>query len=79
MKITALETINVGAYPNITFVQVHTDDGLVGLGDTFHAAELRGTNAQLFPRLGDYAVFKVTGTEVVMAGLFDEYWQILSR
>jgi galactonate dehydratase len=36
MKITALETINVGAYPNITFVQVHTDEGLVGLGDTFH-------------------------------------------
>jgi L-alanine-DL-glutamate epimerase-like enolase superfamily enzyme len=36
MKITAVETINVGAYLNITFVQVHTDEGLVGLGDTFH-------------------------------------------
>src|SRR5436190_3485489 len=35
MKITALETVNVEAYPQITFVQVHTDEGLVGLGDTF--------------------------------------------
>jgi len=38
MKVTALETVHVGAYPNITFVQVHTDEGLIGLGDTFHAA-----------------------------------------
>jgi L-alanine-DL-glutamate epimerase-like enolase superfamily enzyme len=35
MKISALETVNVEAYPNITFVLVHTDDGIVGLGDTF--------------------------------------------
>ena len=35
MKITALETVNVEAYPQITFVLVHTDEGLVGLGDTF--------------------------------------------
>jgi L-alanine-DL-glutamate epimerase-like enolase superfamily enzyme len=35
MKISALETVNVEAYPNITFVLVHTDEGIVGLGDTF--------------------------------------------
>jgi galactonate dehydratase len=35
VKITALETVNVEAHPNITFVLVHTDEGLVGLGDTF--------------------------------------------
>jgi L-alanine-DL-glutamate epimerase-like enolase superfamily enzyme len=35
VKITALETVNVDAYPQITFVLVHTDEGLVGLGDTF--------------------------------------------
>ena len=35
MRITAIETIHVGAYPNITFVEVHTDEGLVGLGETF--------------------------------------------
>jgi galactonate dehydratase len=37
MKITALETIHLAEHPNITFVEVHTDDGLVGLGDTFRA------------------------------------------
>ena len=37
MKITALETIHLAEHPNITFVQVHTDEGLVGLGDTFRA------------------------------------------
>lgn len=36
MKITALETVNVEAYPQITFVLVHTDEGIVGLGDTFY-------------------------------------------
>src|SRR5947199_9305963 len=35
MRITAIETIHVGAYPNITFVEVHTDEGLSGLGETF--------------------------------------------
>jgi galactonate dehydratase len=35
MRVTAIETIHVGAYPNITFVEVHTDEGLSGLGETF--------------------------------------------
>lgn len=35
MKITSLETVNIEAYPQITFVEIHTDEGLVGLGDTF--------------------------------------------
>jgi hypothetical protein len=43
-------------------------------GHTFGEAEFRGSNAQLYPRLGDWAVRKVTG-EVVASGLFDENWQ----
>ena len=39
MRITALETIHVGAYPNITFVQLHTDQGLTGLGETFRGPQ----------------------------------------
>ena len=35
MRVTAIETIQVEAYPNITFVEVHTDEGLSGLGETF--------------------------------------------
>ncbi|HEY3179741.1 MAG TPA: mandelate racemase/muconate lactonizing enzyme family protein [Casimicrobiaceae bacterium] len=50
MRITAIETIHVGAYPNITFVEVHTDEGLIGLGETFRtpktvAAQIRETVA----------------------------------
>ena len=52
-------------------------------GHTFHAPEFRGTNALLFPRLGDYALLRLNPTEkdalnadVIHAGLFDEYWAV---
>src|SRR5262249_23413659 len=52
-------------------------------GPTFHAEDFQGTNALLYPRLGDYAVLRLAGAErdplaveVATAGLFDEYWQI---
>jgi galactonate dehydratase len=35
MKITKLETIRVEEFGNIIFVRLHTDEGLVGLGETF--------------------------------------------
>lgn len=39
MKITRLETIRIEERPNLLWVEVHTDEGLVGLGETFfHAA-----------------------------------------
>jgi len=38
MKITQLETIQLAEFPNILFVQLHTDEGLVGLGETFFGA-----------------------------------------
>lgn len=38
MKITALETIRIAERPNLLWVQVHTDEGLVGLGETFFGA-----------------------------------------
>jgi L-alanine-DL-glutamate epimerase-like enolase superfamily enzyme len=37
MKITAVETISLGEFPNVLWVQLHTDEGLVGLGETFYA------------------------------------------
>ncbi len=39
MKITAVETITLKEYPNILWVQIHTDEGLTGLGETFYAVE----------------------------------------
>ena len=38
MRITALETIRVEERPNLLWVKVHTDEGLVGLGETFFMA-----------------------------------------
>src|SRR6266540_4314206 len=35
MKITALETIQLAEFPNLLFVRLHTDEGLIGLGETF--------------------------------------------
>ncbi len=38
MKITQLETIRLGEFPNIIWVRLHTDEGLTGLGETFMGA-----------------------------------------
>ena len=38
MKITQLETLRLGEFPNILWVRLHTDEGLVGLGETFMGA-----------------------------------------
>ena len=55
---------------------------VINSGHTFREADLKGTNALLYPRLGDWAVLKPkptkddpAGFEVVDAGLFDEDWQ----
>ena len=36
LKVTALETIRSAEHPNLLWVQVQTDEGLVGLGETFY-------------------------------------------
>jgi predicted esterase len=52
-------------------------------GHTFHKADFEGTNALLYPRLGDYAVLRLPADgpalavdQVVQNGLFDEAWQV---
>jgi L-alanine-DL-glutamate epimerase-like enolase superfamily enzyme len=39
MKITALETVRVAAFPALLFLEVSTDEGLIGLGETCLGAE----------------------------------------
>jgi len=34
MRIARIETIRVAEHPQIIWVQVHTDTGLIGLGET---------------------------------------------
>jgi hypothetical protein len=55
---------------------------VINSGHTFREADFKGTNALLYPRLGDWAVLKAkptkddpAGFEVIDAGLFDENWQ----
>ncbi|MEQ1768582.1 MAG: mandelate racemase/muconate lactonizing enzyme family protein [Devosia sp.] len=38
MKITKLETIRIAEHANLLWVRVHTDEGIVGLGETFFGA-----------------------------------------
>ena len=33
MKVVGLETIRLNEYPSIMFLQVHTDEGIIGLGE----------------------------------------------
>ena len=50
---------------------------VVNSGHTFGSDAFRGTNALLYPRLGDHALFRITegGEEVVHSGFFDESWR----
>ncbi len=56
MRVTAIETIHVEAYPNITFVEVHTDDGLIGLGETFRTP--KAITAQIHETVAAYLLGK---------------------
>jgi L-alanine-DL-glutamate epimerase-like enolase superfamily enzyme len=38
MKITAVETVRLAEFPNLVWVRLRTDEGLVGLGETFMGA-----------------------------------------
>ena len=57
MKITQLETIRLGEFPNILWVRLHTDEGLVGLGETFMGAEA------VEAYLHEWAAAKLIGTD----------------
>ena len=38
MKIAAVETVRLGEFPNLIWVRIRTDEGLMGLGETFMGA-----------------------------------------
>jgi galactonate dehydratase len=39
MRITRVETLQTPTYPNLLWLQLHTDEGLIGLGETFFGAD----------------------------------------
>jgi hypothetical protein len=53
---------------------------VVNSGQTFQPSDFKGTNALLFPRLGDYGVIRLEGPDkdgsVVTSGYFNERWRL---
>ncbi|MCP4303688.1 MAG: mandelate racemase/muconate lactonizing enzyme family protein, partial [bacterium] len=39
MRITGIETVRIGAYPNMLWLRIHTDSDVIGLGETFIGPE----------------------------------------
>jgi pimeloyl-ACP methyl ester carboxylesterase len=79
----AAEHVPVMIYPNPLNPQRYV---VLNSGHTFHAADFEGTNALLYPRLGDYGILKLTPkekdplkTKVSVSGLFDDFWRIAKR
>ena len=39
MKIESIETFRVSEFPNLVWIRIHTDEGIVGLGETYFGAK----------------------------------------
>lgn len=79
-KESSVDHVPVLVYPNPLNPSRYV---VINSGHTFHEPDFKGTNALLYPRLGDYALLKLAPTsanplvvEVAAAGLFDEFWQL---
>lgn len=49
---------------------------VLNTGHTWPSADYAKTNALLYPRLGDYAILRMSNGSVATAGLFDEFWRV---
>jgi dienelactone hydrolase len=49
---------------------------VINSGHTFHEADFKGTNALLYPRVGDWAITDVRTGAVVAEGVFDRNWRL---
>lgn len=56
MEITQIDTLRLDEFPNVLFVEVHTDAGLTGLGETFLG--IRAVEAYLHETAAPYLVGK---------------------
>ncbi len=52
MKVTRIDTLRLDEFPSIVYVLVHTDEGLVGLGETFFFAD--AVEAHVHDVVADY-------------------------
>lgn len=56
MKVTRIETLRLDEFSNILFVRVHTNEGIVGLGETFYGA--RAVEAYIHETVAPYLIGK---------------------
>jgi len=68
---SAADHVPVLIYPNPLNPKRYV---VINSGHTFGDEDFRGTNAWLYPRLGDYSVVKANG-DVALSGFFDEQWR----
>jgi galactonate dehydratase len=68
MIITAIETIRVPDHPNSLWVQIHSDDGLIGLGETYY-----------LPGAVDAVIHDMAATYLLGQRVFDRerHWQAM--
>jgi len=71
-KFSAADHVPVLMYPNPLNPKRYV---VINSGHTFGDEDFRGTNAWLYPRLGDYSVVKANG-DVALSGFFDEHWRL---
>jgi pimeloyl-ACP methyl ester carboxylesterase len=72
-RFSAREHTLVLVYPNPLDPEHYV---VLNSGLTFGPKEFRGTNALLYPRLGDYAILRKSDGAVMLAGIFDEQWRL---
>jgi pimeloyl-ACP methyl ester carboxylesterase len=48
---------------------------VINSGHTFSEDDWRGTNANLYPHIGDYGLIALDNHEIVHSGFFDEHWK----
>lgn len=70
MKLTRLETIRLAEFPNLLWVQLHTDEGIYGLGETYFGA------SAVEAHLHDYAAHKLLGKNPLE---IEAVWQDLNN
>jgi len=69
---SAADHVAVIVYPNPLNSKRYV---VLNSGHTFGDEDFRGTNAWLYPRIGDYAILTANG-DIALSGFFDERWQL---
>ncbi|MEZ4631393.1 MAG: mandelate racemase/muconate lactonizing enzyme family protein [Deinococcales bacterium] len=70
MKITLVETLRLEAFPNLLWLRLHTDEGIIGLGETFMGAPA------VEAYLHDFAQQKLLGQNPLA---IEAIWQTLNQ